>query len=74
MNRNLHNLCETILNKKRRMSMIKSTVIAVGKKTRSHRLFHSSHLAAVGRMITRNKIIVMKTILRSLKAKMKGYL
>jgi hypothetical protein len=44
--------------------MIRSTVIAVGKKIRSHRLFHSSHLAAVGRIITKNKIIVMKTILK----------
>lgn len=55
------------------MSMNRSTEIAVGKKTRSRRLYHSSHLVVVGTIIQRIKITVMK-ILRSLKMKMKGYL
>lgn len=73
MNRKLLSLCATILKRRKRMSMIKSTEIAVGKTTRSRRLYRSSHSAVVGSMIQRTMIIVMKT-LRSLKVKMKGCL
>ena len=72
-NHRLLNLCETIHKKRKRMSMIRSMEIAVAKTTRSHRLYHSSHLVAEGTMIKRVKIIVMKT-LRSLKVKTKGFL
>ena len=70
MNHKLLNLCETTHKRRKRMSMIKSMETVVAKKTRSHKSYHSSHLAVEGSMIQRVKIIVMKT-LRSLKVKMK---